>query len=131
MTESSKNRISASPCISRGVPAFSGVSPEPFHANDGDYSAYWECTVPDYIAYDLSAVPPGLRQKVIAVWYNKSTYFPIGGFQTRDMIPESYTIEVNAAPGGHCPEIGWEAAVTVTGNKYSSRQHLSWHNNKR
>ncbi len=124
MTGSCKKRISASPCISHAVPAFSGVSPESFLANDGDYSAYWDCSVPDYIAYDLSAVPPQLRYKVIAVWYNKSTYFPIGGFQTRDMIPENYTIEVHTAPGGLCPPNCWKTILTVTGNKYSSRQHI-------
>ena len=124
MADSSKNRISAAPLISRGLPAFSGSSANASPANDGDYSTFWESSVPDFIAYDLSEVPPALRQNVIAVWYNKSTYFPIGSYLARDMIPLDYMIETNSAPGGQCPQSGWKTAVTINDNPYSSRQHI-------
>lgn len=118
MKESSKNRISAAPLISSGAPVFSG------HSTADDSGTFRKYDVPCSIACDLSDVPSALRQSVIAVWYNGSTYFPIGGYLSRDMIPLGYTIEVNAAPGGQLPENGWKTSAAVNGNLYSSRQHI-------
>ncbi len=65
-----------------------------------------------------------MREKVIAVWYNLSTYDNIGSYVSKNAEPVDYTIEVNAALGGSYPSSGWETVQTVTGNDYSSRQHV-------
>lgn len=114
----------ANPIISRGAPAYSGNSDSARFANDEFYYTSWTSDPEDYIAYDLSSVPTEQRRQVLAVWYNNSTYDNIGLYVSRADEPEDYTIEVNRAAGGSCPDSGWEAAETVTGNSYSSRQHL-------
>ena len=116
--------VSANPVISRGVPAYSGQSDSARFANDEFYYTSWTSNADDYIAYDLSSVPTEQRRRVLAVWYNNSTYDNIGLYVSRADEPEDYTIEVNKAAGGNCPDSGWETAETVTGNSYSSRQHL-------
>jgi len=113
----------ANPVISRNVPAFSGGGTAS-HGNDDAYWTAWQSGAPDYLAYDLSGVPAEQRQKVIAVWYNDSSYDNLGGYVSRNEEPIDYVIEINKAAGGSCPADGWETAVTVTDNGLSSRQHL-------
>ncbi len=112
------------PVISRNVPAYSGSSTNPSFANDDKYYTFWNSSPEDYIAYDLSGVPQANRKKVIAAWYNISTYDNIGVYVSKSAEPVDYTIEVNKAPGGSYPADGWVTADKVTGNGLSSRQHV-------
>lgn len=116
----------SNPVISRNCPAYdnSGESYAAKQGNDEHYFSFWNASAPNYLAYDLSEVPEDQRQKVMAVWYNTSSYDSIGQYQSRNMEPFSYTIEVNKAPGGTFPEDGWEIVETVESNSLSSRQHL-------
>lgn len=113
----------ANPVISHGVPAYSGSS-SASSGNDGIYYTFWESTSGDYLAYDLSSVPQNQRKKVIAVWYNLSTYDNVGIYVNKSNEPVNYTIEINSANGGKYPDSGWEIAETVSDNGLSSRQHL-------
>ncbi len=117
--------VTPNPVISRNCPAFDkdGDSYSAKQGNDEHYFSFWNVSAPNYLAYDLSEVPEFQRRKVMAVWYNTSSYDSIGQYQSRNMEPFSYTIEVNSAPGGEYPEDGWEVAVTVEENTLSSRQH--------
>jgi lysophospholipase L1-like esterase len=139
----------AMPVISRNVPAYTndncGGATSAAWADDANYDYGWRsCNTPStaaptYLAYDLSGVPATNRGPILVVWYNDPatlvydfTYkgvhpYPPGcttncGWTPYD-IPKDYTIEANAAPGGTLPTSGWVALVTVTGNKYHSRQH--------
>lgn len=118
--------IAASPVISRNCPAYSQSSPSTAAAaNDDYYYTSWSGTSPDYLAYDLSKVPESQRKRVIAVWYNNTgqyDYTVVNG--NSSSMPTDYTIEVNKASGGKCPEDGWEVIEKVTGNTLHSRQHL-------
>lgn len=117
--------IVSSPVISRNVPAYCEVNPSSASsANDEHYFSLWYSNAPDYIAYDLSGVPEEQRKKVIAVWYNTSSYDQIGNYKSRNAEPSDYTIEVNTADGGAFPESGWQVVETVSDNSLSSRQHL-------
>ena len=113
----------ANPVISCGVPAYSGGG-NAAYGNDDAYWTAWESSAPDYLAYDLSNVSESQRQKVIAVWYNDSTYDNIGAYVNKSEEPIDYTIEINQASGGSCPNDGWKTAETVQSNTLSSRQHL-------
>lgn len=113
----------SNPVISRGCPAYSGTG-QATAANDEHYFSFWNGTAPDYLAYDLSAVPEENRKTVNAVWYNTSSYDSVGMYVSRNMEPSDYTIEINDAPGGTYPEDGWEIVETVEGNTLSSRQHI-------
>ncbi len=113
----------ANPLISRGVPAYSGGGTAS-HGNDDAYWTAWQSAAPDYLAYDLSGVPQSQRQKVLAVWYNDSTYDNIGAYVSKGEEPVDYVIEVNKAAGGSYPDDGWTVAETVSGNGLSTRQHL-------
>ncbi len=117
--------IEPNPLISRNAPAYdnAGASYSAKQGNDEHYFSFWNVSAPNYLAYDLSAVPQEQRKSVMAVWYNTSSYDGIGQYQSRNMEPFSYTIEVNKADGGEYPEDGWEVAVTVDDNTLSSRQH--------
>lgn len=117
-------KVTPNPVISRNCPVYSGKASQPTAANDEHYFSFCFLTSPDYIAYDLSAVPAEQRKQIIAVWYNTSSYDYIGNYKSRNMEPSDYTIEVNAADGGIYPEDNWEIVETVTGNTLSSRQHL-------
>ncbi|MBQ3138763.1 MAG: lysophospholipase [Ruminococcus sp.] len=117
-------KVTPNPVISRNCPVYSGKASQPNAANDEHYFSFCFMTTPDYIAYDLSAVPSEERKQVIAVWYNTSSYDYIGNYKSRNMEPSDYTIEVNAAEGGAYPESGWEVVEKVEGNTLSSRQHL-------
>lgn len=117
-------KVEPNPVISRNCPVYSGKASQPTAANDEHYFSFCFLTTPDYIAYDLSAVPTDERKQVLAVWYNTSSYDYIGSYKSRNMEPSDYTIEVNSAEGGAYPESGWEVVETVEGNTLSSRQHL-------
>lgn len=116
--------MTPNPVISRNCPAYSGSAGQPGAANDEHYFSFCFMSSPDYLAYDLSAVPEEQRKQVIAVWYNTSSFDNIGNYASRNMEPSDYTVEVNSAPGGDYPESGWEVVETVEGNTLSSRQHL-------
>jgi lysophospholipase L1-like esterase len=117
------------PRISGGVPAFASGSADraaagPDKANDDDPSTSWvPDKLPAWIAYDLSAVPVGLRQSLLVVWNapHAAGYInaspPAGG----DM-PTDYTIETNAAPGGGAapPTSGWVQVTSVQGNLHDT-----------
>lgn len=114
--------ITPNPIISRNVPAYSEKSTNPQQGNDDYYYTSWNASAPDYLAYDLSSVPENDRTKVIAVWYNSSTFDNIGQYVSRSAEPIDYVIEVNPADGGEYPETGWETVKTVTDNVLCSRQ---------
>jgi len=114
----------ANPVISRGVPAYSGKSDSASSGNDEHYFTSWNASAGDYLAYDLSGVPQSQRKKVLAAWYNLSSYDNLGAYASRNAEPIDYTIEVNKAQGGSYPSSGWEVVETVKGNGLSSRQHV-------
>lgn len=112
------------PIVSRNCPVYAG-SGQAEAANDEHYFSFWFSNAPDYLAYDLSAVPEEDRTEMILAWYNATgQYDPsiLNGGSTNG-VPSAYTIEVNFAPGGTYPEDGWEVVDTVTGNTLHSRQH--------
>ena len=115
--------VMPNPVISRGVPAYSSKG-RTSAANDGRYNTFWKSISPDYIAYDLSAVPQSERENIIAVWYNESTYDNIGKYVNKSFEPVDYTIEINSAEGGILPKNGWQTVVSVKNNPLSSRQHI-------
>ncbi len=112
------------PVISRGCPVYTGGNSQATAANDEHYFSFWNAATPEYIAYDLSAVPEENRKIINAVWYNTSPYDLVGNYGYRNMEPSDYTIEVNAAEGNSYPEDGWVTVETVKGNTLSSRQHI-------
>lgn len=116
--------VTPNPVISRNCPVYSSGAAQATAANDEHYFSFWSGTSPDYIAYDLSDVPDSQKKRVIAVWYNTSTFEKIGDYASSNMLPTDYTIEINKAEGGSFPEDGWETVETVKGNTFSSRQHL-------
>lgn len=116
--------VTPNPVISRNCPAYSGNSSQPSAANDEHYFSFAFIQSPDYLAYDLSAVPAEQRKQVIAVWYNTSSFDDIGQYKNRNMEPSDYTIEVNAADGGEYPTDNWIVIEEVADNTLSSRQHL-------
>ncbi|HEU5230061.1 MAG TPA: SGNH/GDSL hydrolase family protein [Ktedonobacteraceae bacterium] len=118
----------AASLISRNVPAFASSDPYPAaQANDGSYDTDWRSQgVPAWLAYDLSKVPVARRGKVLVIWYNQSYDYDhtVNGDLAYNL-PENYTLDVNAAPGGgNPPDGGWKTLVTVKDNHYHSRQHL-------
>ena len=118
-------QVVSNPVISRSCPAYSGKNPATASAaNDEHYFSFWFGQTPDYLAYDLSAVPEEQRKVVDAVWYNTSSYDIIGNYVSRNSEPSDYTIEVNAAEGGEYPTDGWIVVETVEDNTLSSRQHI-------
>lgn len=96
----------ANPIISRNVTAYSEKSDSASSGNDDKYYTFWTSTSGDYLAYALSSVPKSQRKKVLAVWYNTSTYDNIGVYVNKDNEPVDYTIEVNKAAGGNYPTSG-------------------------
>ena len=125
---SSVKQTAGGALISRGVPAFSSPDYYPASvANDGSYDTSWRSNgTPAWLAYDLSGVPNAQRSKVLVVWYNESLNYDhtiINNYSYN--MPENYTIDVNAAPGGQsAPQSGWKTVVSVQGNHYHSRQHI-------
>ncbi len=120
--------IIANPVISRNCPAYSVSNPATASsANDAYYYSFWFGSAPEYLAYDLSAVPEEERETVIAAWYNTTGAYDytVGQYTTSsNAMPSDYTIEVNAAEGGTYPEDGWVVSAEVKGNTYHSRQHV-------
>ncbi|MBQ8296726.1 MAG: lysophospholipase [Ruminococcus sp.] len=120
--------VAANPVISRSCPAYSASAQySAASANDAFYYSFWYGSAPDYLAYDLSAVPEEQRQTVLAVWYNATGNYDytVGQYgNSSNAMPSDYTIEVNAAEGGTYPEDGWVTAVTVEDNTLHSRQHV-------
>ncbi|MGN6565858.1 MAG: cellulase family glycosylhydrolase [Thermomicrobiales bacterium] len=118
----------ASPVISRNVPAYASGGYPAGYANDDDYATAWRSlavpttAAPQWLAYDISAIPAARRASVLAVWYNDATS---AYWQGNDGAyygqPRDYTIEANAAAGGALPADGWQTLVSVTGNTYASR----------
>ncbi len=111
--------------ISRNVPVFASSEAYPAtNANDNSYDTTWRSNGAAWLAYDLSGVPANKRSKVLVVWYNETGNYDhtvIGDAAYN--LPESYTIDVNAAVGGgQPPTTGWKTLVTVHGNHYHSRQ---------
>ncbi len=117
--------IVSNPVISRECPAYCGNG-QASSANDIHYFSFWFGNSPDYLAYDLSAVPEEERREVIAAWYNATgQYDPsiLSGGSTNG-VPSAYTIELNAAEGGTYPADGWVVVDSVEGNTLHSRQHI-------
>ena len=77
VTASAAAAMQPNPIISRGVPAYSGGG-RASDSTDAVYYTSWQSSAPDYLAYDLSGVPASQRKKVLAVWYNDSTYDNLG-----------------------------------------------------
>ena len=115
------------PLISLNVPAFAPTD-YPASADDNNYGTCWRGTIPGWLAYDLSSVPAAQRGQVVVVFYdtdsNDYDHTITNSYYTG--IPENYTIEGNAAPGGttSAPTSGWVTLATVTGNIYRSRQSV-------
>ena len=115
--------------ISRGVPAY-GSTGTGSNGNDASYNTVWTSTaVPATLAYDLSQVNPGSRQKILLVWYNDSTYeydhskYVSGQSGYNNL--GSYTVQGNTgAGGGSPPGSGWVTLATVSGNTLHSKQHV-------
>jgi lysophospholipase L1-like esterase len=113
--------------ISRGVPAYAS-SGNARAANSGEYRNGWRSAgAPATLAYDLSSVPPANRKILYLVWYNEGSYpydHGMAGGPGYDNLG-SYTIEVNAAPGGgQPPSSGWQQVDSVVQNTLHSRDHL-------
>lgn len=115
--------ITPNPIISRNCPAYSGKG-DAKSANDEHYFSFCSITSPDYLAYDLSAVPDSQKKQIIAVWYTTSSFDKIGSYVNSNMIPSDYTVEVNKAKGGEYPTDNWEIVETVKDNTLASRQHI-------
>ena len=114
--------------ISRNVPAFaSSSSYSAANANNGHYDTPWRSQgAPAWLTYDLSRVPVARRSKLLVVWYNGTGNYDhtIIRYPAYN-IPQNYTIDADAAPGGGMPPTtGWVTLVTVQGNHYHSRQHV-------
>ena len=118
------------PVISRGAPAYASGGYPAVYANDGDYSTVWRSvtapslSAPQWLAYDLSAVPAANRRSVVLAWYNDATspyWQGTGG--TFYAQPRDYSIEVASAPSGAPPANGWTMLTSVTGSTYSGRAH--------
>ena len=114
------------PVISRQVPAFASAKTlDASSANDLDYGTEWRSyTIPAWLAYDLSGVPPANRGKVVVAYYNNSYGYD------RSAGPHysnagAYAIQGNPATGNPFPpDDGWVTLVSVTGNTLHSRQHV-------
>ena len=77
---------------------------------------------PDAESYALR-LPSG-RGQVIAVWYDIGTFDMIGNYVNRMFSLADYVIEVNPSPEDALPVTGWEIVLSVTDNRFSTRQHL-------
>jgi hypothetical protein len=122
--------VPPNPVISRGVPAFAS-SGTATSAASGGYQTPWLSggENPAWLAYDLSGVEPARRGLVLVFWLDDELrdYDPrLNGASNPG--PAAYTIDAHAAPGGGAPpaatDAGWVTLVSVTGNIFSSRQHL-------
>lgn len=116
------------PVVSRAAPAFASTDATgASRADDADYGSTWRPgATQSWLAYDLSAVSPSRRGRVVLAWYaetNVYDYAAIG--DSAPPIPVAYAIEANAAPSGKvAPGAGWVTLTAVRGNALHSRQHL-------
>ena len=116
------------PVISRNAPAFAdpaSTNYPPSNADDADYDTIWRSDppLPAWVAYDLSAIPPAHRGRVLVSWYNDPTtspYEPALIGQPAYNIPGTYSIQASGDPSGPVPppENHWVTLATVT------RQHV-------
>jgi lysophospholipase L1-like esterase len=118
----------AGPLISGNVPAFASSAAYPAtNANDSSYDTAWRSMgAPAWLAYDLSKIPANRRNQVLLAWYNETGNYDhtLIGYPAYNM-PQNYTIEINAAPGGgQAPTTGWVVKATIQGNHFHSRQHV-------
>ena len=127
-----RSPLAALPVISRGVPAYASGGYPAAYANDADYSTVWRSitapstSAPQWLAYDLSAVPAANRRNVVLAWYNDATgpyWQGTEGTFYAQAPPRDYSVEVAAGPSGAPPATGWTAIASVTGNTYSGRAH--------
>ena len=113
--------------ISRGAPAYASSGTASL-ANDASYGSVWRSSgVPATLTLDLSGVPAPRRRVLWVVWYNEVTY----GYDHAQLDAPaynnlgSYTVEVNASPGGGAPPSdGWVTVETVARNTLHSRDHV-------
>jgi lysophospholipase L1-like esterase len=120
---------SASPLISRGVPAFASSEIYPArYADDADYETVWRGSIPGWIAYDLSRIKAASRSRVVVAWFNDGITSPYDHTITAEPAYNSlrdYTVEANRARGGGtAPTSGWVTLASVRDNVLHSRQHL-------
>lgn len=120
--------------ISRDVPAFASSfirTLAPANANSDVYDvadahSWVSASVPAWIAYDLSDIPPSRRARVDIEWINSLSPYECdawsGGMPWG--LPTDYTIEVNASSLATPPMSGWVTLTQVTGNVFRSRQHV-------
>ena len=121
------------PVISRNAPAFAdpaSMNYPPSNADDADYDTIWRSDppLPAWVAYDLSAIPPAHRGRVLVSWYNDpitSPYEPALISQPAYNIPGTYSIQASGDPGGPVPPLEpLGHARHRDGNTYHSRQQL-------
>ncbi len=127
VTETPAPSITPMNIISRSVPAFASTGTAS-RANDADYKTTWRSTASSaWLTYNLSSVPAAKRGQVALVWYNEATeaYDPALASESLVRIPKNYTIQTNnAATGTSAPTTGWVTKVTISNNKYHSREHV-------
>lgn len=120
--------LQVGPLLSRNVPAFASTNDNAAaDANGDNYDSFWRSQgTPSWLAYDLSVVPKAHRDKILVVWYNGTgTYDHTVIKYPAYNVPENYTLDASAAPGGGQPPTqGWVTLVTVQNNHYHSRQHV-------
>jgi hypothetical protein len=123
----------AMPHISVGASAYASDSQNSARGPDAgtsdDPTSSWQPNdVPAWIALDLSGVPATERHNILFAWtapiagtYLNSSPPPSGG-----LMPTSYTLDINNAPGGTSapPTSGWTSPVTVTSNLLAAPQSL-------
>jgi len=93
------------------------------------WGRYWrpiDAGYPQWVAYDLSAVPEEQRGPVLVAVYNESFGYDNSSTSNTPLaysVPADFTLEANAAPGGTgvAPSSGWVTLAAVTGNRWHSR----------
>jgi lysophospholipase L1-like esterase len=121
------------PLISQGLPAYANYAAggPASNAVDADYGSAWRTghtpstADSNWLAVDLSTVPPAQRTTVYAVWFNEYGY----NYDTSD--GSSYTLpgafEIQGSPtagGGQPPSTGWVTLASRSGNTLSSGANL-------
>jgi hypothetical protein len=121
------------PLISQGLPVYVSTDFYPAtYVNDAAYASLWDSAAapsvgaPAWVVLDLSSVPATQRRLVVINLLNE------GGnlwYSSPANLFENYTIDASAATGGGSPpavnDSSWVTGlVTVTGNTYSTTQHI-------
>jgi GDSL-like Lipase/Acylhydrolase family len=119
------------PLLSRTVPAHASNASGgnvASNAQDASNTSTWSSSsLPAWLAYDLSSVAVGSRQRaLIAIYAERSNdYDNTGQIGAWQQMPLDYVIETNGAPGGGAPPAGgWTPLVTVNDNVLAAPQHL-------